>query len=404
MARNVDIANASAAASHAWEMEGAPGAETLLNGRRYLYFAGTGYLGLQGHPALIAAASEAVQKYGIHAATSRAGYGTSPPVREVERRAARFLGADEAAYLVSGYAGNFAVMSALSDQATLALVDEASHHSLVEATRMLAGLSQPAIVFRHRDAGHLDELLHVHARAGSRPLVLTDGVFALSGRVAPLADYLSVLAKYDGAMLYLDDAHALAVLGQCGRGSLELAGVAATAINRDPSEAAAGPRVFHSATLSKAVGGHGGIVAGTTDFMARLRRASGWFRGASAPAASVAAATAKGLELIEADPTLRTRLASNVGQLRHALRNLGLDVEVSGAPIIGLQLTTAAAMQRVQQRLADEGILIAYTRDYAGAGRDGMLRIAVFATHTNEQIARLVDALRRALAEETGAE
>src|SRR6185369_8304434 len=93
----------------AWTMESAPGAETQLNGQRYLYFAGTGYLGLQGHPDLIAAAARAVQQHGIHTATSRTGFGTCPPVAEVERRAAEFLGVESAAYLVSGYAGNFAV-------------------------------------------------------------------------------------------------------------------------------------------------------------------------------------------------------------------------------------------------------------------------------------------------------
>src|SRR5689334_2349994 len=85
-----------------WTMQRPPGARTILDGEEYLYFAGTGYLGLQGHPLVIAAAQSAIAQYGVHTATSRNGYGTSPPVREVEQRAARWLGRERALYLVSG--------------------------------------------------------------------------------------------------------------------------------------------------------------------------------------------------------------------------------------------------------------------------------------------------------------
>src|SRR5262245_20179680 len=131
--------NAIQAAQQPWIMESPPGPETVLNGRRYLYFAGTSYLGLQGHPELIAAAMAAAEKYGIHSATSRAGFGTLAPVAEVERRAAELLGTDEAVYLPSGYAGNAAVAAALSGSADLVFYDEHAHDSLRDAMRWLDG-------------------------------------------------------------------------------------------------------------------------------------------------------------------------------------------------------------------------------------------------------------------------
>jgi 8-amino-7-oxononanoate synthase len=382
----------------AWTMQGPPGAETVLNGRSYLYFAGTGYLGLQGHPALVAAARDAAQKYGVHTATTRAAFGTCPPVREVEQRAAQLLGAPSALYLVSGYAGNFAVAAALSGSVDLVLVDESAHDCLREATRWLDCLRRPPLVFRPRDAQHVAELLQAHVRPGWRPLVLTDGLFPVNGQFAPLADYRSILGNYPRAMLHVDDAHAVGAVGESGRGSLELAGIPADAINRDLDEPAAGPRVFLSATLSKAIGGHGGVIAGTESFLDRVRRSSGWFRGASAPAAPVAAATAKGLAIVQADPDLRRRLAANVTALRSALGVLGLGVEASPSPIIGFALESAERMRNVQRQLLADGIVIAYARDYAGAGPSGMLRIAVFATHTQPMIDRLVERLRHALA------
>ena len=203
-------------------------------------------------------------------------------------------------------------------------------------------------------------------------------------------------------MLHVDDAHGLGSFGTHGRGSLELAGVAPDAINRGPDVHGSGPRVFHAATLSKAIGGYGGVIAGDAAFLETIKRASGWFRGASAPAAAVAAATARCLAIVEAEPQVAHAVGRECRAVARALRNLGLEVEHSPSPIIGVRLNTAAAMQRVCRRLADEGILIGYTRDYSGAGPDGMLRIAVFATHTSEMLERLVAALQTALAEENG--
>jgi 7-keto-8-aminopelargonate synthetase-like enzyme len=382
-----------------WMMEGPPAAEAIVNGRRVLYFAGTGYLGLQSHPALIAAARQAVEQFGIHTATSRSGYGTSPPLEEVERRACEFLGAEDAMYLVSGYATNAAMAAAFAGRFDCAIIDEHAHDSLVESIAHLGPLARPAIRFRHGDADHVRDLLAGATAQGARPLVLTDGVFAASGDLAPLADYVAMMARHTAAALVVDDAHGLGVLGERGRGSLELAAVPADLINRDFDEPAAA-RIFHTSTLSKAIGGHGGTIAGSKKFLDRIRRASGWFRGASAPAAPVAAATAEGLKIVASTPALREALAANVCSLRKSLCDLGLDVAQTPSPIIGLRLGNAAAMQRVHEKLIADGILIGYTRDYAGVGADGMLRIAVFATHTPAMLERLVDTLRAALIEE----
>lgn len=377
-------------------MESPPGALATLNGRTYLYFAGTGYLGLQGRPEVLEAAAVAARRYGVHSATTRSGFGNTPVVDEVERRAARFLGAADALYLASGYAANFALAAALAEQVELVLIDEHAHDSLRESARMLARLAQPPIPFRARDAESLRDVLARSIRPGRRVLVMTDGVSPVHGELAPLGDYLEVLGRYDRTMLLVDDAHGLGVLGPSGRGSLELAGVGPERINQDPDRwIEEGPRVFHTATLSKAAGGHGGIVAGGRDFLARVRRASGWARGASGPSAPAAAASAKGLEILESEPGLRERLATNILRLRDALRAAGLPVAMLPTPIVSLRLESAARMEQVQRGLEDAGILVAHTRDYPGAGPEGVLRIAVFATHSPEMIARLAAELAR---------
>jgi 7-keto-8-aminopelargonate synthetase-like enzyme len=352
-------------------------------------------LGLQAHPEVTAAAQAAVAQFGVHSATSRGGFGSIPPVLEVEQRTAELLAAEGSCYLVSGYAVNFA-LAAACEGVDLALSDESAHDCLREAAGWLKGLTNPVLTFRHCDANRLAELLDKELRPGKRALVMTDGVFATSGDLAPVADYLQILDGYPGATLLVDDAHGLAALGENGRGSLEHAGVPAERINtlRESAERAS---VLLGGTLSKAVGGHGGAIAGTAEFLGRLRAASGWFRGSSAPAAPVAAATAKALEIIQREPGLRRQLAANVTAARAGLRGLGIDVKMSPSPIIGFRLGDAAHMARVQSQLLNQGIAVAYARDYAGAGVDGMLRVAIFATHTPEMIDQLVATLGRVL-------
>ncbi len=384
-----------------WLMESPPAAETILNGRQYLYFAGTGYLGLQAHPEVIAAAQAAAEQYGIHTATSRTVYGTAPPHEEVERRAAEFLGAEAGLYLVTGYAVNFAIAATISPLVDVVLMDELAHDCLREAARWLENLKMPPIKFRHRDAIHVAEILREHCRPGWRPLLMTDGLFAVNGSLSPLGEYIEVLRKYDDSILLVDDAHSVAAIGETGKGSLEIAGVKASEINADLTRSVStGLRVFRSATMSKAVGGHGGMLAGDHAFLERARQSSGWFRGASAPAAAVAAATAKALEIVQTQPELRGRLAANVERARASLQKLGVKIEASLSPVISLSIGQAEQKRRIQQRLQDEGIVIAFFQQYTGSGSEGTLRIAIFATHTPQMIDRLVTALQMALKEE----
>jgi 7-keto-8-aminopelargonate synthetase-like enzyme len=169
-------------------------------------------------------------------------------------------------------------------------------------------------------------------------------------------------------------------------------------VNRDVDESSASAvHVFCTTTLSKAVGGHGGLIAGSEKFIDRVRTASGWFRGASAPVSAVAAASAKGIQWIREHPELRTQLVANVARARAGLAGLGLDVEMSPSPIIGFKLDSTSRMERVHRTLLDEHIAIGFARDYPGAGLDGMLRIAIFATHSAAMIDRLLDAMRRAV-------
>lgn len=375
-------------------MQSAPAPTTTVNDREYLYFCGTGYLGLHGHEKLIQAACDATRKYGLGTATSRTGYGSAPPIVEVERLAAQLWECDDSFYFASGYMGNHVGLSALAESTTVVLLDEHSHYSIVDACRYF---DLPVHTFAHRDPQGLQETLREHVQPGQTPLVMTDGVFASSGSIAPVDGYIRVLQEYDGAMLCLDDCHAFGVLGRRGRGTYEHYGIDQQRVNQLATQDHSGgaPRLYAVGTLSKAFGGYGGIVCGSDAFIQHVKNSSHYYSGASAPAIPVAAASAAALELVTNTPELVARVQQNARRLREGLKALGLDVGDSPVPVVGLTLGDQSNMRRIQQGMADEGMLIAYATKYSGLKEDGALRLSVFATHTEENIRDMTECLGR---------
>ena len=361
-------------------MESAPGPETVIDGVPYLYFGGTSYLGLAAHPEVIEAGCAAMRRFGVHSATSRGRFGTNPPVLEVEQRAAEFFGAEEAFYFGSGYMANHIMVAALAEGAEAVLLDEAAHYCVAEAAR-LAGV--PVLTFRHREAGDLARL----ASGRKSVLVMADAVGPTCGELAPAREYLEALGGCERATLLLDDAHGFGVLGEHGRGLLDEPGLWPRVNNGLPGP---GPSLRVCGTLAKALGGFGGIIPGTREFVARIRAASHYFDGASAPASAVAAASAKALEIVAREPSLRLQLRENTLRLRRGLSALGLAVPEGAAANFGLSAGNAANMRRIHETLRARGILLPYVTAYAGIPPDGLLRFAVFANHSTAQIDRLV--------------
>lgn len=377
-------------------MQSPPGPVVVIDGQSYLYFGGTSYLGLHANDAVMAAACDAIQRYGLHTATSRRGFGNSPPVLEVEQSAARWFGHEAAFYFCSGYLGGQLIVQAVKDIFNLLIIGSTAHFCLHEAA---AGARLPVVCLDSQSPQQFLEQLRQHVQPGRhRALLLADGLSPM-GHIAPLDQYIETLRAFPGSGIVVDDAHGLAVLGERGRGTLEHHQLLSHGINNDPQEhQATEPQVFMSATLSKAVGGYGGIITGSDAFIQRVREASHVFDGASAPPNGVAAASAHALGMIQNDPALLYRLRRNINVVRTGLRELGLDVEAdSPSPIIRIVLDDAATMRAVHVSLRDQGVLVPYVTKYAGAPPQGLLRLAVSAGHTDAMLEQLLQSLATSL-------
>lgn len=360
------------------------GPEVQVDGQRLLWFGGTAYLGLQARPEVIAAAVAAIQRFGLHPGSARAGYGTTPPLLAAEAEAAEFFGTAAALHVASGWAATALLVAALPTRRWRAFHDEHAHASAREALGLLD--ATPRHPYAHGDAGDLAARLQRELKAGETPLVVTDGVFAGNGRLAPLAALREALAPYPGGTLLVDDAHGFGVLGENGRGSVEHAGLA-----DDDALLVAG-------TASKALGGHGALVAGNAERIARIARASAWSAGSTPPTVPVAAATAAALRIARTEPQLRVRLHAHAETLRAGLRALGVTLrdDARAAPIIALSLPREREVDALHVALRRAGILVPVLKGYGGLTAPA-LRIAVFATHEAAHLEALLDALRRHL-------
>jgi len=366
-----------------YQMESAPCAAAMINGRDVDYFCGTGYYALQGHPGLIEAACAATRLYGVNSGTTRAGFGNNPVLLDVEKKAAQFFGAEAALYYVSGYLGNGILLQGLAPDYDTIFVDEESHYSVMDGT---AVSGKPIITFGHCDVADLAAKLASHLVKGQRPLILTDGIFPTSGVIPPLADYDQLLLAYPGGLLCVDDAHATGVVGSKGQGTLEYLGIT-------------GPGRYSSGTFSKALGGHGGIITGSHQFIEQLKQRAKVFNGSSAVPVPAAAATAKALDILSAQPQMRQQLWANVAYAKKGFRELGFTgIPDTPVPIICLS-NKHIDLQSIQQTLFKNGIATFFVAggSYSSVPAAGALRLAVFSTHSRAQIDRLVSEVKALL-------
>ena len=353
---------------------GSASARVTIDGRDFINFFGSGYFALSDVPEIRAAVQRILSAGAPFSRVFPSILGAVDPVfEEVERAAAAACGTEASVYFASGYLIGAVGFASLDQSFDLLLLDEYAHHSLKNVAK-LTGL--PTFTFNHCDVESLDAVLRKQLRAGQRPLLLTDGVFATSGRVPPLADYARALTPFDGRML-IDEAHSFGVVGEHGRGASEHCAVEHVAST--------------GATLSKAFCAQGAIVGCSAATANRLRSAPP-IRGACAGSPLSAAASTASLAYVAQRPEIRNNLREMGDYLRSRLRKIGLEVIDSPAPIVSFQLGTRTDMLALQRRVFERGINI-YHSDYIGAGPHGMIRCAVFRDHSREDIDALIDAL-----------
>ena len=344
-----------------------------FRGRQLSYFGGCDYFRLASHPAVLRAACEGVDQYGLNVAASRRTTGNHELYGRLEQRLARFFGAEAAVLVSNGYFSNLVVAQSLAGEFTHALVDARAHVSLRDAAALLAC---PVILFGHADAVDLARRLRRLSKS-AKPLLLTDGMFSHDGSLAPLAAYLKLLPR--GGRLLLDDAHGAGVLGRQGRGTLELAGL-------DHE------RVIQTMTLSKAFGVYGGAVLASRAVCGRILERSRIFTGNTPLPLPLVSAALRSLAILKQDQGMRGRLGRNTERVKSGVRAIGLPVADTPSPIIAVVPDHARRARRLTRSLLAAGIYPSFIH-YPGGPESGYFRFALSSEHTAAQLDQLVKVL-----------
>jgi 8-amino-7-oxononanoate synthase len=358
-------------------IDSAQGPSVLLDGHSVLLLCSNNYLGLAEHPALTQAAAAAMERYGFGSGASRLISGNSALHEELESRIASFKGSESAMVFNSGYAANTGVIPALAGEGDALFSDELNHASIIDGCRLSRATT---LVYRHRDPDHLESLLSASA-AARRKVIVTDGVFSMDGDIAPLPD-LVLLAERYGAILMLDDAHGTGVLGDRGRGTAEHFGLA----GRVPVQ---------MGTLGKALGSFGAYVAGDRDLIRYLLNISRSYIFSTSLPPAVCAASLAALDVLDREPERRQRLWKNRTSLSDGLQAQGIDIGRSETPIIPVIVGDAERALAVSRRLLEQGIFAPAIRPPSVPQGSSRIRTTVMATHSDEEIDRVVGAFSR---------
>ncbi|MET0424728.1 MAG: pyridoxal phosphate-dependent aminotransferase family protein [Actinoplanes sp.] len=343
----------------------------VIGGRPVIMAGSNDYLGLSRHPRVVAAAVEALGRYGASVSGSRPLNGTVALHEELEARLAAFLGQAAAAVATTGFQANLALAAALGRD-DVAFTDARNHASLIDGLRLGLGAVR---AYRHLDLDHLRRRLAAATGPGGR-LIVTDGIFSMEGDVAPLRE-LRDLADEFGARLVVDSAHDLGVLGPRGAGLTEAAGLA------DRTD-------LITATFSKALGSTGGVIAGPAANVRRLRyNARSLVFSAGLPPASAAAALAA-LDILIAEPERRDRLFALGRTLHDGLRGLGLDTRPSTTPIVPVAFPDMASAGAFWAGLYRAGVVTNLVGPPATTR--AMLRVTLTAAHRPEHAEQVVQA------------
>ena len=354
----------------------------LANGADVLNFCANNYLGLADDARLIAAAKDGLDRDGFGMASVRFICGTQTVHKELERAIAAFLQTDDCILYSSCFDANGGLFETLLDDVDAVISDELNHASIIDGVRLSKARRYR---YRNNDLSDLEAKLREADEAGARyKLIATDGVFSMDGIIANLAGICELADRY-GALVMVDDSHAVGFIGEHGRGTPEHCGVA--------------ERVdIVTGTLGKALGGaSGGYVAARKEIVELLRQRSRPYLFSNTLAPSIAAASLKVLDLIASDEgaALRSRVRANGAHFRREMSALGFTLVPGEHPIIPVMLGDAQVASKMADALLHEGVyVIGFSYPVVPKGR-ARIRTQMSAAHTPEQIDQAVAAFAR---------
>jgi len=344
-------------------------------GAEVLNFCANNYLGLANDPRIIEAAKAGMDEWGFGLASVRFICGTQELHMELERRVSAFLGTEDTILFSSCFDANGGVFEALFGPEDAIISDELNHASLIDGIRLSKARRMR---YRNRDLADLEEQLKAASDARQR-IIVTDGVFSMDGYLAPLPGICDLAERY-GALVLVDDSHAVGFVGEHGRGTPELLGVE-------------GRIDIYTGTFGKALGGaSGGYVSAPKEIVAILRQRARPYLFSNTVAPAVVAGTLTALDLLESGGELRRRLVDNAALFRSLMADAGFELLDGEHPIVPVMFGDASLAARVADRMLTHGVyVVAFSYPVVPIGK-ARIRVQLSAAHSGAEIRRCVEA------------
>jgi glycine C-acetyltransferase len=357
-----------------------PDAE-LEGGDKVLVLCANNYLGLADDPRIIAAARNALDRWGYGMASVRFICGTQEQHKQLEHEIARFLSTEDTILYSSCFDANGGLFETLLGAEDAVISDELNHASIIDGIRLSKA---QRFRYKNRDMADLEAQLQAAESVRFR-MIATDGVFSMDGYVAPLREICDLAEKYN-ALVMVDDSHAVGFVGETGRGSHEHAGVI-------------GRVDILTGTLGKALGGaSGGYISGSKSVIALLRQRSRPYLFSNSVAPSIVAASLEALKILTASNELPERLRKNTAYFRKRATDLGLQILPGEHPIVPVMVGDAAKAARMAEYLLEKGIyVIGFSYPVVPMGK-ARIRTQVSAAHTTDQLGRAAQMFAEAAA------
>jgi glycine C-acetyltransferase len=339
------------------------------DGKEVLNLCANNYLGLADDPRIVAAAKEALDRWGYGLASVRFICGTQDVHKQLEQRISDFLGTEDTILYSSCFDANGGLFETLLGEQDAVISDELNHASIIDGIRLSKA---KRLRYRNRDMADLEAQLKASADARRR-LIATDGVFSMDGYVTPLGEICDLADRY-GAMVMVDDSHAVGFVGARGRGTPELHGVS------DRVDIVTG-------TLGKALGGaSGGYTSGRREIIDLLRQRSRPYLFSNSVAPAVVGASLKVLDLLESRDDLRARLRENTAWFREHMIGLGFDILPGDHPIVPVMIGDAARATQMADLLLEKGVyVIGFSYPVVPVGK-ARIRTQVSAAHSRDDL------------------
>ncbi|MCX8146185.1 MAG: aminotransferase class I/II-fold pyridoxal phosphate-dependent enzyme [Azovibrio sp.] len=358
--------------------DGVAGATTRIDGREYLNFSSYNYLGLNGHPAVIKAAKEAIDRYGTSASASRLVAGERPIQRELEEALADLYEVEDCVVFVSGHATNVSTIATLFGPKDLVIHDALIHNSVLEGIK-LAGSTRRS--FPHNDTQALDAILTEIRHQFERVLIVVEGHYSMDGDIPDLPALIDIKRRH-GCFLMVDEAHALGVLGPTGRGLHEHYGIPGKEVD------------IWMGTLSKTLAGCGGYIAGERALVEHLKYAAPGFVYSVGIAPPLAAASLAALRVMLREPERVARLQENGRTFLRLAREAGLDTGTSqGFAIVPVITGSSLKAAKLSNLLFERGINVQPIVYPAVEEKAARLRFFLCQSHTERQLQQTVEVL-----------